>query len=709
MKILYQMKKKIYFICVLLLFSLNSIISFSQELDSILIDSTMTIVELKEVIVKSYRPYVKINNGRISFDLPAMIKGTSVANAFESLGRIPGLMIIGDNIQMIGANSGYTIILNGYKTNATNEQLITYLKSLPPSYIQRVELLYNAPPETGVKGTAINIIISQESTINETTSGMFSLGTSKEKYYSGGGTGALLINKKKWQLSNTLSFQYNHGRLSEKLESNHYLSNQDDIIKVNQEISTDGKSPVISGQLDYLYRFTDKNNLKFTGYFWRNKSNTNTLGNIIIGNNEAGSLIDNDLNDIQQYIQGGVEWRSPKYFDADINYKYYLSDRTNNINLSDFINNSRALREEQVNQEYRTISYRIARNNDKIGNWGINYGFSGFNTSAKIKQKTQYNDPSIFSEKNYTLYVGTTWVHSQQFSSSLSIASYYYQSSRSNNDDYSHFDILPTFSATYMPNKNNIFQISASSDRVYPSYDALSPIRFYRNAYNVYIGNSNLQPQNNYNISFQYIFKQRFVLGLYNNYQQNSIQSQPYQYPDSLISEIKYINFDYVNYSGINGYFPISIANKAKLTFNGSLNIKTDKMNDYHGISLKRSCFFVQGGINFDYQFPTKPYFLLNIVANGHTKAIQGLYDIKEQGQIGASVTYKFMKNKASLILGCPDIFNSSAPRTLIDYNKQYEKLNRNVFGDIIYLKFIYTFEGFKNNQDTPSTIRYTR
>ena len=61
-------------------------------------------------------------------------------------------------LTLAGAGS-INIILNGKPTSMNYEQLVTLLKGMPASRVERAEVMYNTPPQYHVRGAAINVIL----------------------------------------------------------------------------------------------------------------------------------------------------------------------------------------------------------------------------------------------------------------------------------------------------------------------------------------------------------------------------------------------------------------------------------------------------------------------------------------------------------------------------------------------------------------------
>ena len=113
---------------------------------------------LDEVIVKGERPLVKVEEGKLSYDLSQLTTHRIVNNAYEILQQLPGVQEINGNLSLAGAHN-LSIILNGRPTTMSHEQLAILLKNTPASRVEKAEIMYSTPPQYHIRGAAINLLL----------------------------------------------------------------------------------------------------------------------------------------------------------------------------------------------------------------------------------------------------------------------------------------------------------------------------------------------------------------------------------------------------------------------------------------------------------------------------------------------------------------------------------------------------------------------
>ena len=145
----------------------------SGDLGTIVLD--VDIQTLDEVVVKGERPLVKMENNRLTYNISSILESKIVSNAHDLIKEQPSVMSLdGNSLSLVGTTST-TICINEKKSQLDMSQLTDYLKSLPADEVEKVEVLYNAPPQWHVKGSVINVVLKKKKnyTINGQVQGSY--------------------------------------------------------------------------------------------------------------------------------------------------------------------------------------------------------------------------------------------------------------------------------------------------------------------------------------------------------------------------------------------------------------------------------------------------------------------------------------------------------------------------------------------------------
>ena len=214
------MKRIYYLLLIVSLLPLPARLSAQKQTNgkgTILVNDSITL-ELPEIFVKAERPLVKMTEGKLQYDIPNLMKSKPVDNAFDVLGELPGVEKKGDNISLLGT-SGTTIIINGRKSSMTPEQLADMLKSTSSDKVKKVEVMYSTPPQYGVQGASINLVIENDKSLKDILKGEVSLTGEQGYYFSPSGRMNLSYTGKKYTTDFSYSAGYRHSRSTEDMHA----------------------------------------------------------------------------------------------------------------------------------------------------------------------------------------------------------------------------------------------------------------------------------------------------------------------------------------------------------------------------------------------------------------------------------------------------------------------------------------------------------
>ena len=115
-------------------------------------------VSLKTVIVQAKKPLVEMKADKLVVNVDAA-PGNAGNNVLEVLEKAPGVAVDKDGIISLKGKQAVLVLIDGRPTYLTPADLSNYLKSLPASAIDQLELMTNPPAKFDAAGNAgvINI------------------------------------------------------------------------------------------------------------------------------------------------------------------------------------------------------------------------------------------------------------------------------------------------------------------------------------------------------------------------------------------------------------------------------------------------------------------------------------------------------------------------------------------------------------------------
>ena len=674
--------------------------------ETILVNDSITL-NLPEVFVKAERPLVKMTDGKLQYDIPNLIKSKPVDNAFDILGELPGVGKSGDNISLLGT-SETTIIINGRKSSMTSEQLADMLKATPSSKVKMIEVMYSTPPQYGVRGASINVVIENDRSLADILKGKISLTGKQAWYFSPTALMNLSYTGKKYAADLSYSANYRHGRSTEDMHAEPTVNGTKyDILQKNWS-ENKGISHNLRGAFEYDFSNKDKLSASYTGKYVQDKPVSLRGGQTDFKGIETVNTASRTTS--PSFLHSTrIDYNGHKNLNAGIDYTFY-KDKS----LQDLVNNFEDSNDQDRRNESKQKSQRanIYINHFVVvgEGWKISYGaeasLSGTTNEASALLNNEKESEGTFymkqKEHSAGIFGGFSRSFGKKFTLNASLAVRYYKASVDSAGKkgtlWDQADLFPSLSAVYRIDRSNMLQFSLSSNRKYPSYWATTPNTYYMNIYSVIKGNPQLKPELNYSMQLTYIIKNKYVLGAFANFQPDKIQQMSYQQHDRLQSVFHSINLDTHTMYGLMAVVPFRAGEvlSSRLTLMGfSIHDKGTLVD----ISFDRKKLFGRAMLTNTIFLTRDKNLSLDISGDYSSPAIQGIYDIDPLYSLDAALVWTLPKKRLRLTLKGSDLLNSQKPLTHIDEQRQKSRME--LFQDIrfVSLTLRYSFGGYKEKK----------
>lgn len=452
---------------------------------------------LEEVVIKGERPLVKVEDGRLGYDLSVLSERQVVNNAYEAISKLPGVQESNGALSLAGASS-LTIILNGKPTTMTADQLETLLRNTPVDRVEKAEVVYSAPPEFHVRGAVINVVMKRSN--DYSFQGELSTYYQNRYFSSGGANGNFRLSTPKVTLD--VMYGADNVKIMEytDLFSRHTLGDKVYEITQNERLSTKSWTHNVRTALEYNINEKNHLNVAYTGSFTPDRDGR-SIADGSFQQSTLDKFTENKMHNIAlQYSSGfGLELGG--------DYTRYTSDnnQTMSTQLADKSENAYTLTGGQRIDRYSVYAdqkHRLANN------WGIGYGVSyrytnnydfqtydnvtgniePENTDAKLEEQTT----------NFYFSLSKSWATGTSFS--VSATGEYYTIG-----NYHKWAVYPQVSLTYLKSPQHIFQLSLSTDKTYPGYWDMQSSVTYLNGYSEIQGTPGLRPMTTYSLNGNYI------------------------------------------------------------------------------------------------------------------------------------------------------------------------------------------------------------
>lgn len=651
---------------------------------------------LGEVVIKGERPIVKVEGGKLSYDLPQLTENKLVNNAYESLQQLPGVQEINGSLSLAGAH-GLSIILNGKPTTMSYEQIADLLRNTPSSRVEKAEVMYSTPPQYHVRGAAINLILKGYHDGEGGLQGEINAGYTNRYKNSGQGGVSLLYNTPKWNIDFLYNARYGNSRQTTEVYSRHTL--KDKVHEITQMSTLDGRSLTHNVRIGGEYKFNEESNisLSYTGAFNPNIKNTaRSAGSFAISDNIKKG--DNRMHNL------ALDYLASNGTKAGANYTSYKSGDGQYFTNKDAENR---LSKFQTTSGQRIDRWKVYldRSHSLPKDWTLNYGTSFAYTNDHNTQfyhatedydMSALNTDSRYDEFTYDVYAGFSKSIGERLSFSASVTGEYYKMA-----SYHNWSFYPSAELTYMTGSAHILQLSFSSDKTYPGYWDLSESTGYISGYEEVQGNPMLKPSTDYSVNLNYILKNKYIFSLSYDYEPDLFQQLAYQSTERLSMIYKTLNWDFQQSFAATTILPFKIGSRLDSRATLQAEYRQAKCDDFFDISFDHSKWIGLAMLENNIILSGKPDIRMELTGLYMSPSIQGSFTLSSIWAINTGIRWNFANQKASLQLKANDLFNSMEGDVDITLrNKgQYMDMHSNNYSRNITLSFTYKFGGYKEKK----------
>jgi hypothetical protein len=634
--------------------------------------------QLKEVVVTSNKPLIRQEDDKSVVD-PEPLAAAST-NAYETMEKIPGIFIDQDGNIYLNGLSPAGVQINGRELRMSASDMATLLKSLPPSSIQKIELVRtpSAKYDASGGGGVVNIILKKGIKIG--LNGSVNTGMNQGVY--GNQFIGLSLNNTTDKYNSYLNTQYNQNDGYSIVNTDRFLS-IDTVLKQTAKTLSPNQSAYIGFGLgrNWTDRFELNYDARISGQDFANTTNNESIVEKISTKkslSSIASLVENDGSNfnLNQSIRSklkldslGGEWTidfSYNFIKSSTDQVYnntFLAGGLASKGLGDFSNDrdfftyQTDYKKKQFGVTFESglkssiLTFRNNANYEKDQN-GILVK-DAFRTSA-YNFKEQINAVYLQGSKTWgavILKVGTR------------VEQTIMQGNQKIPSDTS-FSLNRTDAFPYVFLSRKLFKIAGYEMRGYlvyrktisrPSYEFLNPFPKYIDPFLYETGNPSLKPQftSNYEANISVDDKPIFAFGV--NETKDIFTNVVYQSPTN--KQVTYRTYDNLGKSRETYFRGIAVIPPGKAFFavvGAQLN-----HNIYNGVYEQKPIVFDKATWTFFTFQSLKLDKLSTFTINGfwRTNGQQQFYELDNFGQLNSSLNRQFLNKKLTVTLSMNDIF----------------------------------------------------
>lgn len=642
---------------------------------------------LDGVTVNTVRPQVSVVDGRLGYNLDALTTGRAVSNVWDALKYVPGVNTESGSLSIVGTSST-TVIIDNRVQNMTDGQLKTLLTTLPTDRVERVEVLYSAPPQLHVRGAAVNIILKKSA---QRTFQAEAKGSWTNCYYDSFGFGG---NFRLSSPRHTIDVIYEANKADDyselAIDSHHKLDNEVYDIAQTGLNHFSGTSHI--ARIDYSYNLTKRSKATFT--YNAQLSPANRSKGVTEGTLLHSCKDWHERNYLHNFM-AGLTTGFGLTVDASLT-RYHLASRNH---LSTDGSAEQTVIVTNSGQDVTRLRLSADQEHALSHRWKLSYGASF--AYAKDDDSQFYHDvmgavsthdtESSMTERTFEAYGGLSKNFSKRLTASASLAFEHYELA-----SFSRNALYPRFSMTFKPDDKNVLMLSLSTDKRYPNYWAMQDATTHLDGYSEVQGTPELRPSRTQNLSATWITSRRYVLTAFYNNAKDYFTQLAWQSNERLALVYKMLNWDFNRQIGLMFTAPFRSFKRLDTRVTLLTLRLHEKCSNFYDISFNRSKYV--GKLTFDNSLRLCKGLTAGVIFSYTTPMIQGIYDLTETFMLNASLKYVFMHNHATLTARLDNLFDDRGrPRVHVDYCGQSLRMNTGRHSRAFTMTFSYRLGDYKD------------
>ena len=678
---------------------------------------------LQAFAVVGKKPFIETKADRTIINVDASPSNAG-ATALDVLEKSPGITLDKDDNISLKGKQGVTIMIDGKPTYLSASQLSSYLKSLPASAIDQIEIMTNPSAKYDASGNSGIINIKTKKNKLKGFNGNVNLTHTQGIYPKP--SGSVNLNYRNGKFNYFLNAGYSHWEGFQDMQiGRKYLDTDGKTINsiFSQHTDMHFTNPELNVKFGMDYYLSQKTTIGFVVSGFRNTETDISQSNIqLLAPNYALDSIVQSPNTIKtKWKNGSVNLNFRHTYDstgreltADLDYVRYssMSDQyfdnlTYNpdmvlldqsiltghlpsaINIYTFKTDytrplakgyklETGVKLSYVNTDNTAAYYDLVNNVAVVDTTKTNHFLYRENINAAYVNMTkQY--------KKLTAQIGlrleNTNYSGHQLGNGVSVINQDSSFSRS------YVNLFPTAFFSYDLNDKNQFTLNYGRRIDRPAYQDLNPFLFFLDQYTYQAGNPYLQPQYTQNVELGHSYRHWLNTTLNYSYTKNFFTETFQQSGQATIVRNGNIGSRQNAGIAVSAQIPIAKWWSAMLYSNLNYN-KFSGMLYGQDINVSATTLL----LNINNQFTLPKGWGGEISGFYRTKGVEGQVIVDPLGQASAAVSKKILNNKASIKASIRDIFLTNAAHGYINFQETEATFYNHRDSRVVALTFTWNF-----------------
>lgn len=678
---------------------------------------------LQAVSVVGKKPLIEQKADRTIINVDASPSNAG-ATAMDVLEKSPGVTLDKDDNISLKGKQGVMIMIDNKPTYLSADQLANYLRSLPASAIDQIEIMTNPSAKYDASGNSGIINIKTKKNKTKGFNGNLNLTHTQGVY--GKPSGSLNLNYRNGRANFFLNGGYSRWQGYQHLSINRkYLDPTSHAINsiFSQETEMHFTNPSVNLKLGMDYYLTPKTTIGFVLSGFSNQNNTTSTSDIRLmdPNYTIDSLVFSPSRNNQAWKNGAINLNFRRQFDsagrewtADLDYVKYAATGdqffNNMTDLPDGTPLSHNILTGDLPSDINIYTFKTDYTHPLKGGYKLETGIklsyvntdntaSYFNMVNSVKQvDTTKTNHFLYRENINAAYVNmnkqfkkwnvqlglrleNTNYSGHQLGNGLQVIN------RDSSFSRSYVNLFPTAYVSYQASAKNQFSLNYGRRIDRPAYQDLNPFLFFLDQYTYQAGNPYLQPQFTHNVELSHT---------YNNFLTTTLN---YSYTEGFFSE----TFEQQEHATIVRRGNIGSRQNAGIAVSAQIpvvkwwtailygNVNYNKFSGIlYGEPLDVSATTFLANLNNQFNFPKG--WGGELSGFYRTKGVEGQIIVQPMGQASAAVSKRILKDKATLKLAVRDLFYTNKVTGYINFQQTEASFHNYRDSRVVALTFSWRF-----------------
>lgn len=669
-----------------------------------------TTEKLKEVVVEKKKPFIERKLDKLVVNVENSIAATG-STLLEVLQRSPGVMVNEDSGLNLKGKSGVIIMIDGKPSPLSGVDLISYLKSIPASNIQTIEIISNPSARYDAAGNAGIINIKFKKDKSQGLNGSTTLSYGQGVYAKPSVNTSLNYRNKKWNFFGSYTFSSPKNFTYFFINRKFFDANQNLASTFEQESYT--KQPIQSNNARFGVDFysTEKTiiGVLFNGNWNTNNRNGNTNATIADANGildyttKTGIILDENRFNGFANLNFKHVFNNGKELTADLDFGSFDSKTIQDIQNMNFnpdgsiisdsklaTNQTGAIKVRSIKSDYshafsEKSKLELGLKSSLVSSENDVQFFNVINNQNVLD--TSRSNHFLYDENINALYGSYSKTHKKwDFQYGLRIENTNTRGEQiATNETFSrkYTNFFPNLVVNRTISENNSLSFTYAKRIDRPTYRQLNPFKIFVDSYTYVVGDPTLNSVITNLFEINHTFKGKYITTFSYNKSKESITDIFVQDDVTKISYQIPANIQDFEQFNLGIYIPFNYKKVMNSTLSGSVYLNKYE-TPLQGGNLQQN--FTSWDMNLSNNFTLGNGWSAELTGFYQSKMVWGLFYIKNLAQISSGIQYVTKDKNTVFKLSVSDLFLTNHIAVEVDY------LNQDFYTDRTWDSRVLTF-----------------